>query len=261
MNGRFYNMSLKKVQSTVLSVCFIFCSFSFAGSVDELVIITETYPPFNYEQKGNLQGISVEIMGLILKKAGSKLTIKNIQLLPWSRGYKNVQNVKNTCLFSTTRTPERENLFKWVGPIISNKNVLIALKAKNIKIQSINDCKKYKIGVVSDDIGEQLLLKEGFKKEALDRIGGTTAITQSIQKLIRGRIDLFSYSEAVVQWEIKNLKKNPGDFETVYTLSEGQLYYALNKETSDAVISQMQKALDELKRGDEIKGIIQKYTK
>ncbi|MGD9200821.1 MAG: ABC transporter substrate-binding protein [Chitinispirillia bacterium] len=253
-------MILKKVQPVILSVFFIFCPFLFAGSVDELVIITETYPPFNFEQEGNLQGISVDIMGLILKKVDSKLTIKNIQLLPWSRGYKDVQNVKNTCLFSTTRTKERENLFKWVGPIISNKNVLIALKANNIKIRSIDDCKKYKIGVVSDDIGEQLLLKEGFKKEALDRIGGTTAITQSIQKLIRGRIDMFSYSEAVVQWEIKNLKKNPGDFETVYTLSEGQLYYAFHKETSDEIISQMQGALDKLKKGAKINGIIKKYT-
>lgn len=45
-----------------------------ADALDKLHIITEIYPPYNFKYKGELYGISVDIMVLILKKTGSKLT-------------------------------------------------------------------------------------------------------------------------------------------------------------------------------------------
>ena len=172
----------------LLSVClgaiFTF-SVAFAQSMDDLALLTEQYPPFNFKKDGQLQGISIDLLELMLKKAGSQLTRKDIQLLPWARAYKKTMENKNTVLFVTTRTKERENLFKWVGPITDTSIMLIAKKGDDIHINSLEEIKKYKIGVISEDVGEQLLVKDGIK-DNLERVSKTIL---NIKKLNAGRID------------------------------------------------------------------------
>ena len=89
--------------------------------INDIEWMTEEYPPYNFgDEKGVNQGIAVEYL-----KAMFKGSDKDIQLLPWARGYKLVQTKgKYNCLFSMTRTEERESLFKWFGPI-SNTQVYV----------------------------------------------------------------------------------------------------------------------------------------
>ena len=141
---------------------------------------------------------------------------------------------ENTVLFAVTRTPEREHMFKWVGPISIARNVLIAKKDKNIKINSADDVKNYKIGVVQDDAGEQLAeTKLGVQKEHLDI---TSAGNLNIRKLNAGRIDLFAYDENVAKWLITKEGFKAKDFETVYMIEEGFHYVAFHKDIPDSLI-------------------------
>ena len=185
----------------------------------------------------------------------------NIRLLPWARGYKNLLEKKNTCLFATTRTAEREKKFKWVGPISPTTISLTARRDSNIKINSVEDIKKYSVGVAINDIGEQLLVNAGIELEKLDRSGGTDVIHNSINKLKLKRIDLFSYEENVVKWEIKKKGFNPNEYETVYTLKKAELYYAFNINTPDTLIQKFQAALDELKKEGIYQKILDNYLK
>jgi polar amino acid transport system substrate-binding protein len=76
----------------------------------------------------------------MLTIAGAKKSRADIKIWPWARGYETALKEKNTVLFSTTRTEARENLFKWVGPIMPSRIVLVAKKtehqAKNKTIQA-----------------------------------------------------------------------------------------------------------------------------
>ena len=91
-----------------------------------------------------------------------------------------VQKDNNTVLFSMSRTSNREKLFKWVGPVVSAKIVVLAKKSDNYKINSIEDLNKYRIGTVAKDIGEQLLIKNGTNKK---NIKPTPDININIKKL------------------------------------------------------------------------------
>jgi len=121
---------MKKKTWFVLSVLgvLLFTTLN-AVVLDNFVIMTEQYPPYNFEQNGLLKGIATDIMVEMFKRDGSKKTIKDIQLLPWARGYKDVQDKPNTILFAMTRSAEREKMFKWVGPISPTKIVLHAKKS------------------------------------------------------------------------------------------------------------------------------------
>ncbi len=249
-----------KLLTATLLICLALPITLTAQSADDIKFATEIYPPFNFEQDGQLQGISVDLLVAMLAKINSSQTRADIQLWPWARGYQAALHNADACIFACTRTAEREDKFKWVGPIAPTTVALTARKDSNIKIDSLNDVKQYKVGVVIDDVGQQLLKDAGLK-QSLQPLGGKNAIIKSIQKLDIKRIDLLAYEENVVKWEVKNNNLNPADYETVYVLKEGELYYAFNKDADSALIAQLQKALDEIKASGQYQQIVDKYLK
>lgn len=148
-----------------------------------------------------------------------------------------------------------------MGPITKTQIGLLALKEKNIKIDKIDDIKKYKIGAVLEDVGEQLLLKidNEILKEKIQSISGNNAVELSFKKMKNGRIDLFAYELNVAKYIAKLNGYDLNKYEVVHTLKDGELYYAFNLNTSDEVIQQLQKALDEIKADGTYKNIIKNY--
>lgn len=253
---------MKKILTLIGSSVLFFMTFSSAqaSSVNDLVLMTEQYPPFNFEKDKKLMGISVDLMEEILKRSKSSLTRKDFKLLPWSRAYKTAQKKKNHVVFATTRTKERENLFSWVGPITDTRIVIISKKGAKTKISSLEDIKKnkkVKIGVIRDDIGEQLLLKGGIDIKQLDRVSRTDA---NVSKLVKGRIHGWAYAEKVAYHELKNTKGvKVSDYETSLVLKEGELWYAFNKGTDKAILKTLQSAVDSIVSDGTHKSIVDRY--
>jgi ABC-type amino acid transport substrate-binding protein len=234
---------------------------SSAQAIDDLTLITEHYPPYNFERDGRLQGVAVDLILAIFEKLGAKRGRDSIKQWPWARGYRQLLRKPSTVLFSTTRTPEREALFKWVGPISPTTIGLVARKDRGVVVRSPADMKRYRLGVVVDDVGELLLLRAGFTVGELDRVSGTDVTRISINKLNMGRIDAWSYERNVALWAIREAGYDPADYEMVHVLSEGHLYYAFHKDTPDALIARLQGALDELLRDGELERIRARYLR
>jgi len=239
----------------ILIILVLFSTASLSKNIDDFTIMSEEYPPFNMTINNKPSGVSVEVLEGLLKKVDSDLTKNDIKFLPWARSYSLVQRQKHTMLFSMARTKQREKLFKWVGPVGSSIVALIARKDKNIKINSVEDMKKYKIGSVKNDVAELALKELGITH--MDSISGTNAIEKSIKKLDRGRIDIFAYMYEIKSWKIDNF--NPKNYENVYTLKRNDFYYAFHKDTDDVIIQKMQKALDDLKNDGTFNLIQSKY--
>lgn len=242
----------KKVFVSVLLV-FTFFSFLVSADLKDIKFITEQYPPYNFENNEKLEGIAVDLLDLILQEMGGGKTIEDVQLLPWARGYKMVQNEDNICLFSTTRTEEREELFKWAGPITETTIGLTAQKNKNIKIEKPEDIKKYKTAVIRDDVAQSLLNQIGVKE-----LDGNSKNEVIIKKLESGRVDLWGYETKVAAFELKNAGVE-NEYEVVYTLKEGELYYAFSKSIDEDFLMKFQKALDKVKSSPKYSEILKKY--
>jgi polar amino acid transport system substrate-binding protein len=238
----------------LLGACLV-VSVTLAETIDDFQFITEHSPSSNMIMDNQLTGYAVDILEKMLELSHSKKTKKDFKVFPWARGYSMVQKKPNTVLFAMLRTKQRENLFKWVGPIKSSKVSLIGKKSRNIKINSLDDILKYSIGTIKDDVAELELKELGIK--SFDSISGTKSIETSIKKLQRDRIDLFAYSYVIDTWKIKGF--DPKDYESVYTLKENSLYYAFHKDTDQKIIDQLQTTLDQLKEQGIVKKIISKY--
>jgi len=242
-----------------LALCMTVPLIASAESIDDLSFRTENYPPYNLNKRGKATGMSVDLLLLMAKRLHANMGRDDVKIGPWARGYQMAVERKNACIFSTTRTPEREHKFKWIGPIASTTVALIAKKDKQIHINTIDDIHKYRVGVVIKDIGEQLLEAQGIKLASLDRMGGENVVAQSFKKLYKGRIDLFAYEYRVAKWTANTMGLKADAVENVYTLKQGELYYACNKQTSDTLIAKLQQALDALKKEGAYQKVVDQY--
>ena len=221
-------------------------------SAKDLTYITEQYPPYNYQEDGRLQGISVDLLEKIWDKMGADLNRSAIKLLPWTEGYQTTLKENNTVLFTTFRLPERELLFKWVGPIASGRDVLFANRDKNITITTPEDLKKYKIGAINDDVAVQRLLNNGLKKE--DLILETTS-KPVIEMLENGSIDAWAYNDLAGMWLLRQSGVRASDYRVAFVLAQSDGYYAFNNNISNSTVQSFQQALDAVKAEKDEAGI------
>lgn len=231
----------------ILCHCLLFVTCAFADEA-ELRIYTEEYPPYNYWQEDQLRGISTEVVRDVLERAKLGVSITDVQLVPWARGYNETLHRKNTAIFGMARTKERENLFKWVGPIGCARIGIIGRKCDEIKIRELNDLKDYSVGVVRDDVGHQLIRKElpWFKMDVAN------SSEANLFKLRSGRVDLFVYDLNAVDYMLRKLSLLPGEFETVYVLLETPFSIGFNLDTDEKVLRKFQKAFDEVVQAEKV---------
>ena len=242
-----------------LMIIVTFISVDSYAAADEINLMTQpNFPPYNFKKEKKLQGIAVDLIILMYAKSGSVLSRKDIRVVPWARGYKTVQSEKNTGLFSMTKTEERRNMFKWVGPIAPVNLTLFAKKKNNIKISFPDDIKKYKIGVIRNGFDEQFIVGMGIDKGKLD---SAKDFFLNIRKLDAERFDIMPVDDNVMRWHLKEMRLNQADYEPVYVLTESELYYAFHKDTSDVFIQKLQKTLDKVKNNGEYQKIIDNYLK
>jgi polar amino acid transport system substrate-binding protein len=217
-----------------------------------LTYYTEQLPPYNYEENGTLQGISVDLLEAVTEKLGSKVPREEVHLVSWTEGYQATLTQPGTVLFSTARLPEREASFKWVGPIYTGQKVLFARRDREISINHPEDLADYKIGVITDDSAIPQLLAIGVARDQLVEASDPLTI---ITKLDQGELDLWCYGEDAGNYFAKEQTGKYGYFKVVYTLQKYELYYAFNRDTPDSTVQSFQQALDAVKEEQDAAGI------
>lgn len=223
----------------------------------KLTILTENAGESNYVAKdGSLAGHNVEIVREILKRLGQN---HPIEAVPWARGYHMVLNDPDTMLFTTARIPEREDLFKWVGPLQISKFIFYARKKDKRPIKSLEEAKRVTaIGCIAGDVREKLLLNHGFKN--IVPYFGMQPNAQNLKKLMAGRLDLWISSPKDLRTTLANTGVNPSEIKEVLTLSLHYEYIAFSKTTSDETVVAWQKTLDEVKADGTYERIMSKYA-
>lgn len=213
-----------------------------SSRLPELHYLCEDIPPSNYLQEGRLTGISVDLLKSMWRTMGESQ--RKIQVVPWARGYDAALNKPGHVLFSMSRTPERDTLFKWVGPIFSVRNVLLA-RSGNVRLpKTLAQAKALRIGTIKGDVVESFLLGAGFDPS---RIEGVSSLAQNFEKLRRGRVDLLAHSENTLMEFIRTTKQDPRAYVIAMEFSHTENFYAFHRQVPDSVIERFQRALDGLR--------------
>jgi polar amino acid transport system substrate-binding protein len=216
-------------------------------------VITEELPPFNYAgPDGKVTGQSTEVVSGILARLNQKA---EIELLPWSEGYRAALDGPDVALYSTGRTEEREHSFKWAGPITSYDFTFYARNGSAITISSVEGAKRAGlIGVVRDDARHQFLLSENFS----DLVTCDTDAA-CLRNLLDKKTDLWFGSAVNFPATVKKESIDPLALKEVYQVKSVPMYIAFSNDTPDSVVAAWQGALDSMKRDGTFAAIRQKY--
>lgn len=219
-----------------------------------LTLFTENYPPLNYEENGEAKGLSVDLLLEVLSRAKLPFERHHITVVPWARGYSETQQKPNTILFSTVRLPEREELFKWVGPIGISRGILIARKDSPIRILNENSFAEYTYGVVQHARAELALKQTTADPEKFIYVNSPLS---AAHMLARGRVDAWAFERIVSFWVLQKLGYRSQDFRIVHSFDESEFHYALNLHTDQAIVDRLQAALDEIRADGTLEVIVE----
>jgi polar amino acid transport system substrate-binding protein len=205
----------------------------------KMKIYTEDSPPANYLENGRLKGLAVNIVREILSRLNMP---DNIQVVPWARGYTLALTQPGVALFSTTRLPQREALFKWVGPLYHQTWGFYARKDSMINISSLDQARAVpRIGTYYKDAKEQYLLANGFRN-----LVSTNNNLGNIRHLIDGSIDLWVSSDFNMPYQARQAGINPDRLKLVFPFKRVQNYIAFSNQSPDDLVALWQHTLDEL---------------
>jgi polar amino acid transport system substrate-binding protein len=219
-----------------------------------LKLLTEENPPLNYTEGKKLTGMGTEVVREMGKRAKVKL---DFEVMAWNAAYEKAQADKETCLYSTARLANRENAFKWVGPIAVNKWGLFALGGFKPEIKSLNDAKPFRIGGVARDAKTEFLRQWGVTNIVEvdnDRLnpGKLTLNRKEAQK-----IDLWITSAATAK-RVAERAKVPG-IKLVYLVREEESFLACSPRTSAETLKALAAALEGMKKDGAYAKIIKRY--
>jgi polar amino acid transport system substrate-binding protein len=201
-------------------------------------IVGEHLPPSSMMEGNVVVGRETLKVRDIMARAGLSY---GIELLPWKRAYAQALRERDTCIFSTSRTQEREAQFRWIGPLNEAEWVLYGLAERHLALRTLADARGLVIGTVLGDARDDYLRQHGLN------VAPVTQEWLNPQKLLLGRIDLWAVGMAVGSKPFAG-KEWEGKVEPLLTFNRVQTYLACNKKLPEAQVAAMQRAAAAMRR-------------
>ena len=218
-------------------------------SAGPLYITTEYSPPTSMQEGDKIIGSATEKVREAMARSAIAYTI---EMLPWKRAYTAAMARPDGCVYSTTRTPERERLFKWIGPTDEGDWVLLGRADRQYHLQTLEDARALRIGTYHGDARDEYLRARGYLVDPApnDMINPP--------KLMMNRIDLWAAGlrrgSAVLALNGWSTKIVP-----VLVFNRVKLYLACNLAVPDATIDKLNAAFSAMDRDGTARKLEHKY--
>jgi polar amino acid transport system substrate-binding protein len=174
-----------------------------------------------------------------------------IDSYPWARAYDEALRHADACAFSTTRTPKREALFQWLGPIAHNPWALFARDDFMGTLPSLEAARRYVIGGQLAEAKATYLTERGLKVDPLpdDDLNP--------QRLAQGRIDL--WVSGLYTAPTKAAAVGIHNIKAVLVFHQSEDYLACNPGVPTATIGRLRQALDTMRDDGKLAAITRQY--
>lgn len=239
----------------LLASLLVSCTANAAQTPDKIKLLCNQYPPFsmsindtNFARGGDIDGINVDIIRELMRRA--KINYSLTMRFPYKRLLENTKKRPSTGVFTVNRTPERELLYRWVGPINSHNWVLINAGATPKTIPNINQLSGQKVVIQKGESLAKSLIEQGAIIEEV------TSARIAIQRLESGDAQYWASAElpAIYFADQEGVEVSVG-----YRLGEDPLYLALNSSTPDSIVNKLQQTIDQMRRDGTLSEIRSNY--
>lgn len=211
----------------------------------KLTLTAETTYSAVMMQSGRVTGHAAEKVHEIMRRAGLDYSMAT---MPWKRAYTLAATQASTCVFMTTRTPEREALFHWIGPISQADWVLYGLSGRRYDIKTLEQVRGLRIGSYNGDSRGEYLAARGHRVDFVQNDESNP------KKLMLGRIDLWVNSTRSARPLLATLGLT-GKVAPIMTFHQAKLYLACNRTLPGRVAARMHAALQTMEQDGAYKAI------
>lgn len=213
-----------------------------AGSIQ---LFTEFSPPSSYTTREDIWGItegsSVDILNEIQARTGY---VNNINLTLWNDAYEIVQYLPNSAVFATARTPEREKMFQWVGPISPNRTYFYTLASSGLTIETLEQAKALQsVGTPNGWFSHDFLINNNFQNIV------ATALTtpDAFDQLMNGEIQALLLPDTDMKGLADMAEVPMSEFTQHFKALDSDSYIAFSLGTAASTVQQWQNHLDAMK--------------
>ena len=203
-----------------------------------LTLLSHELVPFTYHHDGQLDGVAVRLIQQIQDELGETYPIR---IYPFKRALALTKLEPGYALFVTHWAPEREPLFKWVGPLFLNKVIIYQPPSPRHKLKSLDGLRHLpRVGVVLGNADDERLTREGYTNLVRYKTVG-----EAIERLMLGKIDALPMAEMVMEATLDKMGLPRSSVASSgVLLHQAGLYIVFSKGTDDAEIIRWQHALD-----------------
>jgi polar amino acid transport system substrate-binding protein len=214
-----------------------------------LTITAETTYPAVMNDGDRVTGHAAEKVHEIMRRAGFAYTMAT---MPWKRAYTLAATQDTTCVFMTTRTPDRDPLFHWIGPISQSDWVLYGRADRSYGIKTLEQARGLRIGSYNGDSRGEFLAARNLNVEFVQNDDSNP------KKLMLDRIDLWVNSTRSSRPLLARLGL-AGKVVPVLTFNQVKLYLACNRSMPEPWATRMNAALHSMEADGAYKGIEMKF--
>lgn len=241
----------------LVSLC---CGWPLMGHASDIRLVTEHLPPYQMNTPAGPRGFATELVQQIFKQA--KVDYQ-VEFQSWSRAYQLALRDPNVCIYSISKSEERQRLFQWVGALSYNITGIYALKQRqDIQLRSLDDAHHYRIAVTRDDITHHYLLEHGFREGK--ELYVLDSVDSMLQVLVnrRNEIDLVLVNTTILKYRAEEAGMNSTQFVRLLDLPDLPLdfHLACSMKTSPQLVAKLRDALAQLKRDGRYQAIVGQWS-
>ncbi|WP_416423970.1 transporter substrate-binding domain-containing protein [Pseudomonas sp. App30] len=209
-------------------------------------------PPLSMSGSAGQHGIVGEATLKAAAQAGLDL---HLLVLPWPRAQHDVRQGINQLIIPLSRTPDRENDYTWIAPIMSMDRAFFSLDRR---VETFAQARQAyaRIAVGRGSAQEQKLRDEGFSDEQIYplQIGENPA-----QLLLMGRVDAWFNGVPETRYIWRGVSDRP--LQMSPPLMQSDLYLACSKRCDEAMVRSLRQAMDNLRSDGTLQRIADAYLK
>ena len=208
--------------------------------------------PTSFMRDGHADGLVVELVAAIQQRLGRP---ERVEIIPWGRANALAKAEPNVMLASVVRTPEREAVLHFVGPVFTTRVSAYVVKGRLAELRRKDPgLRKVRAGGQRGSIFVSLPRRMGYN--LTDEANTADA---AAKMLMLRRFDLWFEAEELMPASMEQAGYRPDAVELAFNLSVNAVYFAFSKGTSAATIVEWSDALRDMKRDGSLLKIRQKW--
>ncbi|HMC14283.1 MAG TPA: ABC transporter substrate-binding protein [Albitalea sp.] len=222
----------------------------------ELRLLAAELPPYTYqvpsasvsEQPGPGRGLLHDMVVEMARRVGHS---GRIEYLPWYRAQEIAQTEPNTGILALTRSPEREDKYRWLVKLMSDDLVLVG--APGVDVSDLSKVKDRPVGVLHRSGAEALVRSLGFAK-----VSPQPEEWMNAKRMKDRRIDAWLAPRSMVIHAVREERGNLDVLQFGQVVRVSDLYLAASKTLPDAEAAQWQAAYDAMRADGTLDAIVRR---